>query len=128
MIPVVHVIPNAVPSLGRRAAQLGELSSLHGPCQSRPESKPQWTGWLTAARVAVGPIFRAINRAQRIGKGGFSPIESWVTFPVYTVASDCACGVATISSSVISTASGTPRLLAVSVCGHRSISSRNMVL
>ena len=33
--------------------------------------------WLTAAGVSDGPIFRAINKAQRIGKSGFSPKVIW---------------------------------------------------
>lgn len=33
--------------------------------------------WLTAAGVIEGPIFRAINKAQRIGKSGFSPKVIW---------------------------------------------------
>jgi integrase len=33
--------------------------------------------WLTAAGVIDGPIFRAINKAQRIGKSGFSPKVIW---------------------------------------------------
>ena len=43
---------------------------------------PTWVkaavdNWLTAAGVATGPIFRAINKAQRIGKSGFSPKVIW---------------------------------------------------
>jgi site-specific recombinase XerD len=33
--------------------------------------------WLVAARVTAGPIFRAINKAQRIGKAAFSPKVIW---------------------------------------------------
>lgn len=33
--------------------------------------------WLTAAGVTAGPIFRAINKAQRIAKSGFSPKVIW---------------------------------------------------
>ena len=33
--------------------------------------------WLSAAGVTTGPIFRAINKAQRIGKSGFSPKVIW---------------------------------------------------
>ena len=29
--------------------------------------------WLTVAGVTTGPIFRAINKARRIGNSGFSP-------------------------------------------------------
>lgn len=32
---------------------------------------------VTAAGVSTGPIFRAINKAQRIGKTGFSPKVIW---------------------------------------------------
>jgi hypothetical protein len=32
---------------------------------------------LNAAGVTTGPIFRAINKAQRIGKSGFSPKVIW---------------------------------------------------
>ena len=43
---------------------------------------PSWVkvaldNWLTAAGVTAGPIFRAINKAQRIGKTGFSPKVIW---------------------------------------------------
>lgn len=39
---------------------------------------PAWVkaaidNWLTAAGVTTGPVFRAINKAQRIGKREFSP-------------------------------------------------------
>jgi integrase len=45
-------------------------------------SVPNWVkvsvdDWLTAAGVTSGPIFRAINKAQRIGKTGFSPKVIW---------------------------------------------------
>jgi integrase len=33
--------------------------------------------WLTAARVTTGRIFRAINKAQKIGNSGFSPKVIW---------------------------------------------------
>jgi integrase len=33
--------------------------------------------WLTAAGVTAGPIFRAINKAHRIGNRGFSPKVIW---------------------------------------------------
>jgi integrase len=29
--------------------------------------------WITAAGISTGPIFRAINKAKRIGTTGFSP-------------------------------------------------------
>jgi integrase len=32
--------------------------------------------WLTAAGISTGPIFRAINKAKRIGTSGFSPFLS----------------------------------------------------
>ena len=43
---------------------------------------PNWVkvavdDWLTAAGVTTGPIFRAINKAQRIGKTSFSPKVIW---------------------------------------------------
>ena len=43
---------------------------------------PNWVkvavdDWLTAAGASTGPIFRAINKAQRIGKTGFSPKVIW---------------------------------------------------
>jgi integrase len=33
--------------------------------------------WLTAAGISTGPIFRAINKAKRIGTSGFSPKVIW---------------------------------------------------
>jgi len=33
--------------------------------------------WLHAAEVNAGPVFRAINKAQRVGKSGFSPKVIW---------------------------------------------------
>jgi len=33
--------------------------------------------WLTAAGISTGPIFRAINKAERIGTSGFSPKVIW---------------------------------------------------
>src|SRR5258707_821923 len=33
--------------------------------------------WLTAAGISAGPIFRAINKAKRIGTSGFSPKGIW---------------------------------------------------
>lgn len=33
--------------------------------------------WLTAAGISTGPVFRAINKANRIGTGGFSPKVIW---------------------------------------------------
>jgi len=33
--------------------------------------------WLTAAGVSAGPVFRAINKAQRIAVNGFSPKVIW---------------------------------------------------
>ncbi len=33
--------------------------------------------WLLAAAVTTGPIFRAINKAHRMGKSGFSPKVIW---------------------------------------------------
>jgi integrase len=43
---------------------------------------PTWVkaavdSWLVAAGVTDGPIFRAINKAQRIGKSAFSPKVIW---------------------------------------------------
>jgi integrase len=43
---------------------------------------PSWVktamdGWLVEARVVAGPIFRAINKAGRIGESGFSPKVIW---------------------------------------------------
>ncbi len=33
--------------------------------------------WLNAAEVNAGPVFRAINKAQRVGKSAFSPKVIW---------------------------------------------------
>jgi integrase len=33
--------------------------------------------WVTAAGATTGPIFRPINKAQRIGNSGFSPKVIW---------------------------------------------------
>jgi integrase len=33
--------------------------------------------WLTAAGISTGPIFRAINKAKRIGTSGFNPKVIW---------------------------------------------------
>ncbi len=33
--------------------------------------------WLTAAGISTGPIFRAINKAERTGTSGFSPKVIW---------------------------------------------------
>ena len=33
--------------------------------------------WMTAAGVTTGPIFRPINKAQRVGNNGFSPKVIW---------------------------------------------------
>src|SRR5215831_1900791 len=43
---------------------------------------PTWVkaavdNWLSAASITAGPVFRAINKAQRIGKSGFSPKVIW---------------------------------------------------
>lgn len=43
---------------------------------------PSWVkaavdDWLIAAHVTTGPIFRAINKAQRVGESGFSPKVIW---------------------------------------------------
>jgi len=43
---------------------------------------PNWVkvavdDWLAAAGVTTDPIFRAINKAQRIGKTDFSPKAIW---------------------------------------------------
>ena len=43
---------------------------------------PAWVkvavaNWMTAAGVTMGPIFRPINKAQRVGKNGFSPKVIW---------------------------------------------------
>ena len=43
---------------------------------------PTWVkaavdNWMTAAGVTMGPIFRLINKAQRIGNSGFSPKVIW---------------------------------------------------
>jgi len=43
---------------------------------------PTWVkaavdAWLTAAGVTTGPVFRAINKAQRVAKRGFSPKVIW---------------------------------------------------
>ena len=43
---------------------------------------PTWVkaavdNWMTAAGVTIGPIFRPINKAQRIGNGGFGPKVIW---------------------------------------------------
>lgn len=43
---------------------------------------PSWVkaaldGWLAAAGVTAGPIFRAINKGKRVGERGFSPKVVW---------------------------------------------------
>ena len=43
---------------------------------------PSWVkaavdDWLNAAEVTSGPVFRAINKAQRVGKSAFSPKVIW---------------------------------------------------
>ena len=43
---------------------------------------PSWVktavdAWLTEAKVSAGPVFRAINKAGRIGSGCFSPKVIW---------------------------------------------------
>lgn len=43
---------------------------------------PAWVkaavaNWMTAAGVTTGPIFRPINKAQRVGNHGFSPKVIW---------------------------------------------------
>jgi integrase len=43
---------------------------------------PSWVkaavdDWVTAAGVTMGPIFRPINKAHRIGSSGFSPKVIW---------------------------------------------------
>jgi len=43
---------------------------------------PTWVklavdNWLTAAGISTGPVFRAINKAQRIAPNGFSPKVIW---------------------------------------------------
>ena len=43
---------------------------------------PSWVkaavdDWLNAAEVNAGPVFRAINKAQRVGKSAFSPKVIW---------------------------------------------------
>jgi integrase len=43
---------------------------------------PAWikaavTNWITASGVSMGPIFRPINKAQRVGNSGFSPKVIW---------------------------------------------------
>jgi site-specific recombinase XerD len=43
---------------------------------------PAWVkaavaNWMTAASVTTGPIFRPINKAQRVGNKGFSPKVIW---------------------------------------------------
>ncbi len=43
---------------------------------------PNWVkaavdDWLHAAEVNAGPVFRAINKAQRVGKSAFSPKVIW---------------------------------------------------
>ena len=43
---------------------------------------PAWvkaavTNWITASGVSMGPIFRPINKAQRVGSSGFSPKVIW---------------------------------------------------
>jgi site-specific recombinase XerD len=39
--------------------------------------KPAVDSWATAAGVTAGPIFRPINKAQRIWNSGFSPKVIW---------------------------------------------------
>jgi len=50
---------------------------MFAPYQCRTGSKWQWITVLIAAGVSTGPIFRAINKAQRIAKTGFSPKMIW---------------------------------------------------
>ena len=43
---------------------------------------PSWVktaldAWLTGVKLTAGPIFRAINKAGRIGKNSFSPKVIW---------------------------------------------------
>ena len=43
---------------------------------------PSWVkaamdNWMTAAGITMGPVFRPINKAQRIGSSGFSPKVIW---------------------------------------------------
>jgi integrase len=49
--------------------------------------------WLSAANVAAGPIFRAINKGGRIATSGFSPKVIW---SVVTTAC-CQCGLAGVA-------------------------------
>jgi hypothetical protein len=48
-----------------------------GPCQFPAGSKAAVDDWLNAAEVDAGPVFRAINKAQQVGKSAFSPKVIW---------------------------------------------------
>jgi hypothetical protein len=61
----------------------------------QPVSVPTWVkaavdNWLNAAGVTAGPIFRAINKAQKIGTSGSSPKVIWGV--VNTGCSKCGLG------------------------------------
>ena len=59
---------------------IADLVGKGGHVQTVPV--PTWVKvgvdrWLTAAGISTGPIFRAINKAKRIGASGFSPKVIW---------------------------------------------------
>ena len=48
-----------------------------GRFRCRAWVKAAVANWMTAAGVTTGPIFRPINKAQRVGNSGFSPKVIW---------------------------------------------------
>lgn len=58
---------------------------------------PSWieTGlraWMLEAKITVGPIFRAINKAGRIAGHGFSPKVIWGVVASLLLVRPCRCG------------------------------------
>ena len=69
---------------------IADLNGKGGHVRTVPV--PSWvkTGvdvWLAAAEVSAGPVFRAINKAGRIGANAFSPKVIWGV--VKTACSKC---------------------------------------
>jgi len=59
---------------------IADLAGKGGHVRTVPV--PTWVviavyDWLTAAGISTGPVFRAINKARRIAKSGFSPKVIW---------------------------------------------------
>ena len=72
----------AVEALQRREEHwvIADLVGKGGHVRTVPI--PDWVkvaidDWLNAAGVNTGPVFRAINKAQRVGKSAFSPKVIW---------------------------------------------------